>query len=162
MWIFPIYESAINRYDPEIVAQSYEEDYWIYHPNTMIPEEINPKQPVAQMLQLIHSFIHSVFMYSRNINLKFTKMKKQQTVVKRIKSELHNYNNNSNINNDNNNALRNKGLTLKYENILSWFDNDFDLTVIETAYVTFAFGSKPCCNIFLEFNIRIFCFYVLW
>ena len=47
MWIFPIYESAINRYDPEIVARSYEEDYWIYHPNTMIPEEINPKQPVA-------------------------------------------------------------------------------------------------------------------
>ena len=89
-------------------------------------------------------------------------MKKQQTVVKRIKSELNNYNNNSNNNNDNNNALRNKGLTLKYENILSWFDNDFDLTVIETAYVTFAFGSKPCCNIFLEFNIRIFCFYVLW
>ena len=25
----------------------------------------------------IHSFIHSVFIYSRNINLKFTKMKKR-------------------------------------------------------------------------------------
>ena len=84
--------------------------------------------------------------------------------MKRIKSELNNYNDsNSNINNkDNNNALRKKGLTLKYENILSWFDNDFVLTVTETAYVTFAFRFKPCCNIFLKFNIRVFWFYVLW
>ena len=44
-------------------------------------------------------------------------MKTQQTVVKRIKSELKNYNNNNSNanNNDNNNALCNKGLTLKYE-----------------------------------------------
>ena len=48
---------------------------------------------------------------------------------------------------------------MKYENILSWFDNDFVLTVIETAYVTFAFRSKPCCNMFLKFNIRAFWFY---
>ena len=40
----------------------------------------------------------------------------------------------------NNNALHNKGLTLKYENVLGWFDNDFVLTVIEIAYVTFAFS----------------------
>ena len=85
--------------------------------------------------------------------------------MKRIKSELNNYNNNSNSNidnNGNNNALRKKGLTLKYENILSWFDNDVVLTVIETAYVTFAFRFKLCCNIFLKFNLRVFCFYVLW
>ena len=65
-------------------------------------------------------------------------------MVKRIKSELNNNDNNNNnndndnnnnINNDSNNALHNKGLTLKYENILSWFDNDLVLTVIETAYV---------------------------
>ena len=50
-------------------------------------------------------------------------------------------------------ALRNKGLTLKHENVLCWLGNDFALTVIKTAYVTFAFRSKPCCNIFLKFNI---------
>ena len=45
-----------------------------------------------------------------------------------------NNNNNGNINsNDNNNTLHNKGLTLTYENILSWFDNDFVLTVIQIA-----------------------------
>ena len=70
-------------------------------------------------------------------------------------------NNNSNINDNDNNALRNKGLTLKYENVLRWFDNDFVLTFIEIAYVTFAFRSKPCYNISLKFNIRVFCFYVL-
>ena len=58
-------------------------------------------------------------------------------------------------------ALRNKGLTLKRENGLCWLDNDFVLTAIKTAYVTFAFTSKPCYNIFLKFNIRVFCFYVL-
>ena len=98
-------------------------------------------------------------------------MKKQETVGKQIKSELNNNNNNdnnnnnnnSNINNnDNNDTLRNKGLTLKYENILSSSDTDFVSTVIEIAYVTFAFRSKPCYNIFLKFNIRVFCFYVLW
>ena len=75
-----------------------------------------------------------------------------------------NSNNNSNINNNNNdnNALCNKGLTSKHENILSWLDNDFVLTVVETAYVTFAFRSKPFCNTFLKSNIRVFCFYVLW
>ena len=89
-------------------------------------------------------------------------------MVKRIKSELNNNNNNNNNNNsninnnDNNNALHSKGLTLKYENILSWFDNDFVLTAVKIAYVTFAFRSKPCYNIFLKFNIRVFCFYVLW
>ena len=57
-------------------------------------------------------------------------------------------------------ALRNKGLTLKHENYLCWLGNV--LTVVKTAYVTFAFRYKPCCNIFLKFNIRVFCFYVLW
>ena len=28
----------------------------------------------------------------------------------------------------------NKGLTLKHENVLSWLNNDFVLTVIKTAY----------------------------
>ena len=55
-----------------------------------------------------------------------------------------------------------KGQHRSMKNILSWFDNDFVLIVIETACVTFAFRSKPRCNIFLKFNIRIFCFYVLW
>ena len=50
----------------------------------------------------------------------------------------------------------------QYENVLCWLDNDFVLTRIKTAYVTFAFRSKPCCNVFLKFNIRVFCFYVLW
>ena len=59
-------------------------------------------------------------------------------------------------------ALRNKVLTLKRENVLCWLDNDFVLTVIKTAYVTFAFRSKICCNIYLKFNIRVFWFYVLW
>ena len=59
-------------------------------------------------------------------------------------------------------ALRNKGFTLKNENVLCWLDNGFVLAVIKTAYVTFAFRSKPCCNIFFKFNIRVFCFYVLW
>ena len=54
-------------------------------------------------------------------------------------------------------ALRNKGLTLKHENVLCWLDNDFVLTVIKTAYVASAFRSKPCCNIFLKFNMRVFC-----
>ena len=63
---------------------------------------------------------------------------------------------------DHSGAPRNKGLTLKHENVLRWLDNDFVLTVIKTAYVTFAFRSKPCCNIFLKFNIRVFCFHVLW
>ena len=54
-------------------------------------------------------------------------------------------------------ALRNKGLTFKHENVLCWLDNDCVLTAIKTAYVTFAFRSKPCCNIFLTFNIRVFC-----
>ena len=57
-------------------------------------------------------------------------------------------------------ASRNKGLTLKHENVLRWLDNDFILTVIKAAYVTFAFRSKPCCKIFLKFNMRVFCFYV--
>ena len=59
-------------------------------------------------------------------------------------------------------ALRNKGLTLKHGNILCWLYNDPILTVIKTAYVTFASRSKTCYNIFLKFNIRVFCFYVLW
>ena len=42
----------------------------------------------------------------------------------------------------------------------SCLDNDFVLTIIKTGYVTFAFRSKPCCNIFLKFNIRVFCFEV--
>ena len=58
-------------------------------------------------------------------------------------------------------ALRNNGLTLKHENVLCWLDNDFVLNVIKTVQVTFPFRSKPCCNIFLKFNIRILCFYVL-
>ena len=60
-------------------------------------------------------------------------MKKQYTVVGRIKSELYDNNNNSNSNinnNENNNTLHNKGLILNYGNILSLFDNDFVLTVI--------------------------------
>ena len=62
-------------------------------------------------------------------------MKKQYTVVGRIKSELYNNNNNNNSNgninnNEDNNALHNKGLILNYRNILSLFDNDFVLTVI--------------------------------
>ena len=64
-------------------------------------------------------------------------MKKQYTVVGRIKSELYNNNNNNNNNsngninnNEDNNALHNKGLILNYRNILSLFDNDFVLTVI--------------------------------
>lgn len=32
-------------------------------------------------------------------------------------------------------ALRNKGLTLKHENVLRWLDNDFVLSGIKTAYV---------------------------
>ena len=58
-------------------------------------------------------------------------------------------------------ALCNKGLTSKRENVLCWLDNDFVLTVIKTDYVTFPFRSKPCCNIYLKFNIKVFCFYVL-
>ena len=49
-------------------------------------------------------------------------------------------------------VLRSKGLTLKHENVLCWLDNVFVLTVIKTAYVTFAFRSKPCSNIPLKFN----------
>ena len=51
--------------------------------------------------------LNSVFIYSWNINLKFTKMKKQQTAVKWIKSELNNNNNNNNNNNSNNNNNNN-------------------------------------------------------
>ena len=46
--------------------------------------------------------------------------------------------------------------------VLYWLNNDFVLTVIKTAYVASAFRSKPCYNIFLKFNIRVFCFYVWW
>ena len=82
------------------------------------------------------SFVHSVFIYSRNINLKIYK---NEEIVNRNKTD----------------QIRAK------KNDLSWLDNDFVLTVIKTAYVTFAFTSKPCCNIFLKFNIKVF-YYVLW
>ena len=45
---------------------------------------------------------------------------------------------------------------MKHENVLSWLDNDFVLTIIKTAYITFAFWSKPCWSIFLKFNISKF------
>ena len=103
-------------------------------PETVVAPDIRSRERVKidngsyhQCSVFIDSFIKSIFIYSRNINLKVTKMKKQSTVIKRIKSELNdnnNNNNNDNNNNNNNNALRNKGLTFKHKNILSWLDND--------------------------------------